>query len=208
MKVAILGGSFNPPHICHVFITHYVLATSDVDQLWFLPCYKHAFGKPLAAFQYRLTMCSLALASFREGLVKVLPIEQERPGTSWTIDTVRYLKRSSPEIDFTWIIGSDVLDELDKWKDFDQLQQVISFFVVPRAGSPNQQQCHSDPAVGARFGSVIQLKAQSNELELQGVWLPNISSSLVRERVKRKQSIQHLVPRKVEEYIYAHKLYL
>ena len=211
MKVAILGGSFNPPHICHLFVTHYVLATSDVDQLWFLPCYKHAFGKVLAPFHHRLAMCTLAVESFRENLVKVLPLEQERPGTSWTIDTVRYLKQSYPDVDFIWIIGSDVLYELYKWKDFDQLQGLISFLVVPRAGSFQgnsvQQAGPSVSHPGEKIGSLQRLQEQRDALERQGIQLPNVSSSLIRERVKQKQPIHHLVPRTVEEYIYAHKLY-
>ena len=211
MKVAILGGSFNPPHICHVFVTHYILATSDVDQLWFLPCYKHAFGKILAPFHHRLAMCSLAIESFQANLVEVLPLEQKRQGTSWTIDTVRYLKQNYPNIDFTWIIGSDVLDELDKWKDFDQLQHLISFLVVPRAGSfqvnSAQQPGHRVPRLWKGSRSLQRLKEQCEELGRQGIQFPNISSSLIRERVKQKQSIHYLVPRTVEEYIYSYKLY-
>jgi nicotinate-nucleotide adenylyltransferase len=182
MKIAVLGGSFNPPHICHVFVSCYVVATGEVDQLWLVPCYKHAFGKELASFQHRLTMCGLAVEAFRPDVVKVSAIEEERQGTSWTIDTVRYLKATYPEHDFTWIIGSDVLDELDRWKDFDQLQQLISFIVVPRAGSLRQS-------------------------EVQEFQLPNINSTLIRERVKHKQPINHLVPKNVEEYIRVHKLY-
>ncbi len=205
MNVAILGGSFNPPHICHIFITQYVLATSEVNQIWFLPCYKHAFGKPLTAFHHRLAMCSLAVESFQENRVRVLPLEKERKGTSWTIETVRYLQQQFSDIYFIWIMGSDVLSEIEKWKDFDQLQHMISFVVVPRAGMLNQQHTTSDREI--RSTILIELKKQSDELEQQGVVLPNISSSLVRERVKQKRSIHHLVPRKVEEYIYAHGLY-
>lgn len=212
MKIAILGGSFNPPHICHVFVTQYVLTTSYVEQLWFLPCYKHAFGKILSPFHHRLEMCALAVASFRGDLVKVLSLERERQGTSWTIDTVRYLIQRYPEFDFTWIIGSDVLRELNKWKDFDQLQTLISFLVVPRAGAFQK----TSPATSERRAFPFwkehhimqQLQQQCQELEEQGLVLPNISSSFIRERVKQQQPIHHLVPRAVEEYIYTHKLYI
>jgi nicotinate-nucleotide adenylyltransferase len=180
-KIAVLGGSFNPPHICHVFICYYVFATTDVDQTWVVPCYRHAFGKKLAPFQHRLTMCRLAMESLREGVVLVSAIEEERQGISWTIDTVRYLRNKYPEHEFRWIIGSDVLDEFDTWKDVDQLRQLISFIVVPRAGSHV-----GDP---------------------EGFQLPNISSTLIRERIKQQKSIHHLVPKKIETYIRLHKLY-
>ncbi|PIE35990.1 nicotinate (nicotinamide) nucleotide adenylyltransferase [candidate division KSB3 bacterium] len=216
MKIAILGGSFNPPHICHLFIIHYVLATSQLDQIWCLPCYKHAFGKALLPFHHRLEMCSLAVESFREDRVKVRPLECDRQGTSWTIDTILYVKELYPEYDFTWIIGSDVLTELDRWKDFERLQSLVSFFVVPRAGaSQNQNNLNHTlgrhdhaPASPGIFGALRELKAQCRLLEEQGVFLPNISSSLIRERVKQHQPIHHLVPRTVEEYISTHRLYV
>ena len=228
MKIAVLGGSFNPPHMCHVFMSCYVLAAFDIAQVWFVPCYKHAFRKELVSFHHRFTMCCLAVESLREELVKVSSIEKERHGTSWTIDTVRYLKASYPEHDFTWIIGSDVLDELDKWKGFDQLQELISFIVVPRAGSLQKPFARSQnseiPGVGENTGcmsgrrkkscefpqkinKIKSLKIQIEQADFLSVQLPNISSTLVRERVKQKKPISHLVPRKIAEYIRAHKLY-
>ncbi len=212
MKVAILGGSFNPPHICHVFITHYVLTTSPIDQLWFLPCSQHAFGKSLAAFHHRMEMCALAVTSFRKPLVRVLPIEQERQGTSWTIDTIRYVKAQYPKYEFSWIIGADVLNELGKWKDFHELQQLISFIVIPRAGSlvrrSSRRQEHGVSAIHQGDDRILQeLRQTCQKLEEQGVLFPNISSTLVRARVQQRQSIHQLVPQAVEEYIYAHHLY-
>jgi nicotinate-nucleotide adenylyltransferase len=228
MKIAVLGGSFNPPHMCHVFMSCYVLAAFDIDQVWFVPCYKHAFRKELVSFHHRFTMCCLAVESLREELVAVSSIEKNRDGTSWTIDTVRYLKTSYPEHDFTWIIGSDVLDELDTWKDVDQLQELISFIVIPRAdflrkpyarsqnrkipGSGKNTGCISGRGKEIRelsqnIGKIKGLKEQIYHSDMLSVQLPNISSTLVRERVKQKKSIAHLVPRKIEEYIRTHKLY-
>lgn len=189
MNIAVLGGSFNPPHLCHLFISCYVLASVAVDQVWFLPCYQHAFGKELAAFHHRFTMCGLAAELLRADRVHVSAIEQERRGTSWTIDTVRYLKKHYPEDNFTWIIGSDVLPELKQWKGFDQLVSLVSFLVVPRAGF--SADC------SAQIAAIESLEFQ----------LPNISSSLIRERVKNKQSITYLVPKNIADYIRTHQLY-
>lgn len=228
MKIAVLGGSFNPPHICHVFISCYVLATFDIEQVWFVPCYKHAFGKELVSFDHRFTMCCLAIESLREDSVTVSSVEKERHGTSWTIDTVRSLKTSYPEHDFTWIIGSDVLDELATWKDIDQLQQLISFIIVPRADflqSPDDRaqnrekaDIRKEPAYMSgqkeemchfpqNMRTIKDLKRQIDHSEMVNIQLPNISSTLVRERVKQKKPISHLVPRKIEEYIRVHRLY-
>jgi nicotinate-nucleotide adenylyltransferase len=189
MNIAVLGGSFNPPHICHLFISCYVLASVEVDQVWLLPCYKHAFRKELAPFHHRFTMCCLTLELLQEHRVHVSAIEKERQETSWTIDTVRDLKMQYPDDNFTWIIGSDVLLELKQWKDFDHLASLISFLVVPRSGFSSD------------FSDSI---ANIERLEFQ---LPNISSSLIRKRIKNKQSIESLVPKHVAEYIRMYKLY-
>jgi nicotinate-nucleotide adenylyltransferase len=228
MKIAVLGGSFNPPHMCHVFISCYVLAGFDVDQVWFVPCYKHAFGKKLVPFHHRFMMCCLAVESIREDLVNVSSIEQERHGTSWTIETVRYLKDSYPDHDFTWIIGSDVLSELDKWKDFEQLRQLISFIVVPRAGSSSEMDDRSQKGKISLSGKTSRclneqrkektnltqdteylkrLKTQVSRADTLAFQFPNISSTLIRKRVKQEKPITHLVPKKIEEYIRTHKLY-
>ncbi len=60
MRVAVFGGSFNPPHVAHQFVALYVLETAGVDELWLVPCAKHTFEKLLAPFSHRLRMCELA----------------------------------------------------------------------------------------------------------------------------------------------------
>ena len=182
MKIAILGGSFNPPHICHTFMCCYVLATTDVDQIWILPCYQHAFRKKLEAFHHRFAMCQHAITPLRESRVIVSAIEQERQGTSWTIDTVRYLCTHYPEHEFLWVIGTDVLADLGKWKNVEELNQLITFLVVPRSGF-------------------------SQEADTPDFQLPGISSSLIRQRIQAGQSITHLVSKPVAEYIQTHQLY-
>ncbi len=179
MKIAILGGSFNPPHICHTFVCCYVLSTTDVDQIWMVPCYRHAFGKTLETFQHRFAMCRYAVEPLQESRVIVSAIEQERRGTSWTIDTARYIRAQYPDHEFVWVIGSDVLTDLGNWKNVEELNHLITFLVVPRSGF-------------------------SQESDFQ---LPGISSSLIRQRVQAGQSITHLVSKPVASYIRAHRLY-
>ncbi|PID58105.1 nicotinate (nicotinamide) nucleotide adenylyltransferase [candidate division KSB3 bacterium] len=212
MKIAILGGSFNPPHICHLFAIQYVLATLECQQLWMLPCYRHAFGKRLASFEHRLAMCRFSVAGFKEDQVLALPLEQERQGTSWSIDTVRYLKQRSPEHTFYWIIGSDVLHELERWKDFHELQQLVSFFVLPRAGTEIQHGSqlpeHSAGRSDAHSVLIQDLQRKCRILEQLGILLPAVSSSSIRARIRQQQAIHHLVVREVEQYIREHRLYL
>ena len=62
-RVALFGGSFNPPHVAHQLAALYVLETQPIDELWFVPVYEHVFGKPLAPYADRVTMCELAAAA-------------------------------------------------------------------------------------------------------------------------------------------------
>ena len=209
MNIAILGGSFNPPHICHLFALQYMLAASDADQAWLLPCYQHAFGKTLAPFEHRFAMCQLVVSDFRDERVRALPLERDRQGTSWTIETARHIKRLHPDDELIWAIGSDVLFELDRWRAFEELQRLITFFVVPRAGfSASSSPASSASAISADAAATLQrLRQHAQELERQGMFLPNISSSLIRERIQQRQPIRHLVPASVAAYIDAHRLY-
>lgn len=194
MKIALLGGSFNPPHICHTFIGCYVLSTTEIDQLWLVPCYRHAFGKRLESFEHRFAMCRQAIEPLKEPRVAVSSVERERRGTSWTIDTVRYLRRQYPEHQFLWVIGSDVLADLEKWRGIDELLTLIEFLVVPRAGSTHML---TSPRMNIRRDLI-----ESTDFQL-----PDISSSLIRQRVQAGQPITHLVSRPVAGYIEKHQLY-
>jgi len=184
MKIALLGGSFNPPHVCHMMICYYVLETAEVDKVWLIPCYLHAFEKELAPFHHRFNMCALAIEIFNKR-VEVSSVEEERKGISWTIDTVRHLKKLHPHVEFEWIAGSDVTREFASWKDFDLLQQMVTFRVIPRSGY------------------LENIKEGTHSL-----FFPNISSTMIRDRIKKGLSISHLVPKSVERYIREHRLYL
>ncbi len=210
MRIAILGGSFNPPHICHTFVCCYVLATTDVDQIWVVPCYQHAFRKTLEAFHHRFAMCRHAVEPLQESRVIVSAIEQERRGTSWTIDTVRYLRAQYPEHEFLWVIGSDVLTDLGNWKNVEELNQLISFLVVPRSGFSQESEvmrATSDSPDSSHPTNRPHLNLRRELVDTSDFQLPGISSSLIRQRVKAGQSITHLVSKPVADYIQTHQLY-
>lgn len=111
-------------------------------------------------------------------------------------------------MDFAWIIGSDVLQELSNWKDVEQLQELVSFLVVPRAGFVDAITKFRNSENSFDNSRLLhQLSDRVHYLGEQEFQLPNISSTQIRERIKQKQPIHHLVSRKIEAYIYAHQLY-
>jgi nicotinate-nucleotide adenylyltransferase len=178
MRVAIYGGSFNPPHVAHQMAALYVLETAPVDELWLVPAVRHAFGKALAPFADRLAMCERAAAALGPR-VRVSAIEHELGQESRTLRTIRRLQQDHPGHSFSLVIGADLLDEVPSWQGGEELQRTVPFIVVGRAG----------------------FAAESP------VALPAVSSRQVRAALAAGQDVSALVPRAVLDYISAHNLY-
>lgn len=179
MKVALYGGSFDPPHIGHLLVVSYVLATQDVDQLWLLPTYRHAFGKKMAPFEDRLEMCRILEAHFPSGVV-TSSVESE-VDSDRTVDTLEYLRRRHPEHDFRLVIGSDILGEAHRWKAFDRVKELAPLILVARGDHPSP--------------------------EAEGPVMPAVSSTEVRRRLAAGEDAALLVPRKVLAYVESRGLY-
>ena len=178
-RVALYGGSFNPPHCAHQMVALYVLETAPVDELWLLPAGLHAHGKPLAPFADRLAMCERAAAPLGPR-VKVSDIEQTLGGESRTLRTVRRLQQMFPDHVFSLVIGADLLPEVPIWMGAAELQATVPFVVVGRGGAP---------APGG------------------GLAMPEVSSTSVREALAANRSVEGLVPHAVLQYIYDRGLY-
>jgi nicotinate-nucleotide adenylyltransferase len=181
MKVALFGGSFNPPHVAHQMVALYVLETASVDQVWFVPCWKHPFHKPLAPYDNRLRMCELATKNMGPR-ARVSEIERTIGGPSRTINTVRRLRKMNPTHEYSLVIGSDVADEVGTWYRADQLQATVPFIIVGR-------------------------RAAKGAAEHTPITMPEVSSTEVRSLIRAGKSAEGLVPRSVLDYIYRHGLY-
>ncbi len=176
-EVALFGGSFDPPHLGHAYVITTVLALEPVEALWILPTHSHAFGKHLADFELRVRMCE-ALAQIFGDRVSVSPIEKElaeraEPGgdaqLSRTVDTVAALHARFPDRDFGWVIGSDLREELETWKEPERLRALARIIVVGREG-------------------------QNEAAAVGGVPIPDVSSSEVRARLAAGEPVDHLLP--------------
>jgi nicotinate-nucleotide adenylyltransferase len=182
MRIALFGGSFNPPHVAHQLACAYVLGTArpPVDEVWMVPAWKHPFDKQLVPFADRLAMCERSVTPFG-GRVSVSRIEAELGGESYTIETVQALKKRYPQHTFALVIGADLVDERVRWHRWPELERMIEFIIVGRGGYPHEA---------------------ASELVL-----PEVSSSEVRERIARGESVASLVPADVVDYIREHGLY-
>jgi nicotinate-nucleotide adenylyltransferase len=181
MHVALFGGSFNPPHVAHQMVALYVLETAPIDQLWFVPCWKHPFHKPLAPFDNRLRMCELAVKSLGSR-ARVTEIERTIGGPSRTLNTVRRLRKLHPANEYSLVVGSDIVDEVPSWYRSDQLQATVPFIIVGR-------------------------RAAKGAADYSPVTMPEVSSTEVRSLLRAGKSAEGLVPRPVLDYIFRHGLY-
>jgi nicotinate-nucleotide adenylyltransferase len=180
MDVALLGGSFNPPHIGHLLAAHVVRALEPVDQVWFVPAAHHPFGKPLIDFAHRLAMCDL-MCRDASGWLAASDVEGALGGNGYTVDTLRELHRRWPDWRWTVVVGSDIVPEMAKWREPEEIRRLARIVVLNRAGHPAP-------------GSL-------------GPPLVKVSSTEVRAALATGGGGEGLVPRKVLAYIERHGLY-
>lgn len=134
--VAILGGAFNPITLGHVQIAQFILdASKAFDEVWLMPCFDHMFGKELESDEHRLAMANLAAR--RDGRIKVFDYEIRNQLSGETYQTVKMLQEedfAKNRYDFSWVIGMDNANCFDKWVNYELLEKLIRFVVVPRQG--------------------------------------------------------------------------
>jgi nicotinate-nucleotide adenylyltransferase len=134
VNVAIFGGAFNPPTLAHIEVAQLVLNFSKtIDEVWFLPCNQHMYGKQMCSAEHRLNMCKEAAKS--DNRIKVCNLEISCKLKGETYHTVKYLldnPQFSSQYNFHWIIGMDNALTFDKWFNYEHLERLIPFIVVPR----------------------------------------------------------------------------
>jgi nicotinate-nucleotide adenylyltransferase len=179
--VAVFGGSFNPPHVGHLLAAALVLATREVDLVLVVPTYMHPFAKPLAPYDDRVSMCTLAMGWLPR--VEVSRVEEELGGESRTLRTLEHLQKAHADWSMRLVMGSDTFAESSKWFRFDVVQKLAPPIVLGRSG----------PTAGSP----------------SAVLLPAISSTDVRARVAAGAwaELEELVPRSVLAHIRERGLY-
>lgn len=135
MRVALLGGSFNPPHVGHLMAALYVRECCGDDEVWLVPTFQHPFGKETVGYDHRVAMCEAAARDCGAWL-KVSRAESELGGEGRTIDLLEHLLPRHPGTRFRLVIGSDIVTDLPKWKAWDRIQQLVDVTVLYRAGYP------------------------------------------------------------------------
>lgn len=191
-RKAVLGGTFNPPHVAHLIVAQAVGESLELDRVLLVPSHRHAFkGDAEASPTDRAAMAELAVAG--DPSLAVDRLEIHRGGTSYTVDTLRELRDREPDTEWHLVLGQDNLDELDDWREADRLPELARIVVVTRGVD------------GASGGSCdLPFGASGLLVRVPGL---EISSTAIRRRVREGRSIRYWVPAAVEAYIREHRLY-
>ncbi len=199
MNIGVLGGTFDPIHIGHLIAAEEARVRLDLDEVLFMPA-----GQPwlknerhILPVSHRVEMVHLAIAGNK--YFKISTLETERPGDSYTVDTIEELQRIyGTAANIFFIVGQDSLQLFPNWKNPVRLLQLCQLVVMDRPETPSPDIAALEQVVPGVTRRLIQLHMP---------WI-GISSTDIRERIARGRSIRYLVPLPVEEYIMVHGLYL
>jgi nicotinate-nucleotide adenylyltransferase len=188
MKVGLFGGSFDPVHHGHLIVGQVVAETLALDELRFVPAREQPFkvGRHAAPFESRARMVALAIED--EPRFRLERAELDRPGPSYTVDTLRLLTAREPQHRFTLLVGADAARELPLWREASVLTELAELVLFARAGE-----------------DVPLLPWPHRTVTVPGV---DISATTIRRRVTEGRSVRYWVPDAVAEFIRLERLYL
>jgi nicotinate-nucleotide adenylyltransferase len=188
-KVGIFGGTFDPIHLGHLITTQSVREIRNLDKIIFIPAFisPHKSDVKTSSAEDRLNMIKLAIDGIP--FFDYSDIEIKKGGVSYTIDTLKELKKFYDEMEF--IIGYDNIFTFHTWKEPDEIMKLAKIIVLKRKSS------HPPQFEDKYYKQAVFVQTRGIE----------ISATDLRERVRKGLPINFLVPPKVMEYIYQHKLY-
>lgn len=189
-RIGIFGGSFDPPHLGHIAIAGFVASTRKLDEVLFVVAniqWQKVAEREMLDPLHRLEMTKLAV----EGIdnFHASSIEIDRGGDSITVETLETLYKNDPEAQYELIIGADIASRLETWRRFEEIEKYAEIVVVGRPGFDSKE-----------------IESDFNPVILNGPQL-EMSSENIRAAIGLGDSVAHLVPELVDEYIRQEGLY-
>lgn len=191
-SIGILGGSFDPVHKAHMALASEACKQGRLDKLLLVPARQAALKDNVvcASDEHRLAMLELSAKKLDVDF-QIELFELQREGVSFSIDTAKHLRKKYPQAKLFWIIGSDHISKLSKWKDINELCQIVEFICAKR---PNYSLLADDVPACAKI----------TYIDFQPL---DISSTEIRENIKLKKNLNSNLDTDVISYINEHKLY-
>lgn len=193
-KTGIFGGAFDPVHNGHVHLAREAISQLKLRRLLIIPTYESPHkNTKLLPFEQRAEMCRLAFSGIGEGYthgnckIEISNIEQKMGGISYTINTLRELKKLYPNERFYLIIGGDMLFSFTKWYKYESILKESTVCAAARGGD--------------NFADMLEFANEVGRIKVMPTEVVDISSTEIRERLKKNESVSGLVPESVEKYI-------
>lgn len=217
MKIGIFGGTFNPVHYGHLRAAEEVQETFAFNRLLFVPAGQPPLKRSIIPDPYhRYEMTKIALRGNR--FFEISDIETKSEGPSYSIDTVKCLKKKYRRSDVFFIIGIDAFLDVPKWRQPDSLIESAHFIIISRPGycfsdlfslpyfpgTTKKRLREFDRGTGRKISLQFKTGKRAFLFKITGI---DISASRIRNLMKRGKSIKYLLPESVESYIISHKLY-
>ncbi len=187
-RLGVMGGTFDPIHNGHLVAASEVQSLLNLDAVVFVPTGQPWHKEAVSSAEHRYLMTVIATAA--NPSFSVSRVDIDRPGITYTVDTLREISQQYPDSDLFFISGADAIAQILAWKDIDEAWGLAHFVAVSRPG--HQMNLPDSPE-----GAIV-------ELEVPAL---SISSSDCRDRVLNGQPIWYLVPDGVVQYIAKHRLY-
>jgi nicotinate-nucleotide adenylyltransferase len=184
--VILFGGTFDPPHIGHLTMAQLAYEQTGAKEVWFVPAPTppHKLNEKIHTLYHRTQMVESLVTSYVH--LKVVPIENQLPAPSYTVDTIRACQQWFPDIHFKLLIGGDSLGHLPTWHEASELVRMVEFLVAARTGYPYEETLQS---VARKLPGI---KAERIEMPIL-----DVSSTWIRERLNHGLPVCDLLPENV-----------
>lgn len=214
-RVGIFGGTFDPPHLGHLILAEEIREAFDLSEVYFMPCNEppHKDRKHLTDAKHRFAM--VVAATLHNPTFVASPIEVNRPGKSYSIDTVRELHDSmGADTELVFVTGLDAFLDIETWEGHEQFLDLCHVVVVSRPGHGFDEVARLPERIHERMVDLRRAESPASLFPPEGrrIFLSDavhidISSTDIRERIAAGGSVRYKVPAEVERYIRAHGLY-
>jgi nicotinate-nucleotide adenylyltransferase len=211
VSIGVFGGTFDPPHVGHLIAAQDAALALGLDRILFVPAASPPHKQDAALTEARVRARMLALAIEGDERFGIDTLELERPGESYTVDTLRELVDRQPGVRWTLLMGADQYEEFATWRGPVEIRKMARIAVLARSGgygAPSRLRATERSAISeAQTGRQASLELTDGDVAVE-VTRIDVSATTVRRRVAAGLPIRYLVPPAVEEFIFEQHLYV
>lgn len=197
-RVGIMGGTFNPIHLGHMIVAEQAYEQFELDEILFVPCNKSKMKECALDAKTRISMIGEGIQDNSHFALST--IEVDREGYSYTYETIAELKQRNPHTDYFVIVGADSLVSMDQWQCPEKIFSEVTVIVAARQGVSHDE----------LLATIEKLKSEykGTDIRILPINSVDVSSTVIRNRVKAGKSIRYMCHYKVIEYINKNHIYM